>query len=143
MNTYKHEAQASELSSKCFTQMSFVCAANSERRSPTRSPSCRTLSRATHDGRIEFDSNLAENAARPAEFGKKNWMFVGGKDSDWRRAVIYTFIEQVRALGSAPFAYLECVFEKLPGMTNQDDFEPLLPVNWIAAQQSKQQSAVA
>lgn len=95
------------------------------------------------DGRIEFDNNLTENAVRPTKLGMKNWMFIAGKDTGWRSAVIYTFIEQIRSRGQDPFAYLKWVFEKLPGMTNQDDFEPLLPVNWIAAKQSKQRSAAA
>jgi hypothetical protein len=44
-----------------------------------------------------------EKAIRPTKLGAKNWMFVGGKDTDWRSAVIYTFIEQVRAHQADPF----------------------------------------
>jgi len=84
------------------------------------------------DGQIEFDNNLTENAIRPTKLGMKNWMFVGGADTGWRSAVIYTFVEQVRRLGGDPYAYFEWVFGKLPSMTNQDDFEPLLPCSWFA-----------
>ena len=48
--------------------------------------------------------------------------------------MIYTFVEQIRGRGGDPFDYFEWVFGRLPGMTNQDDFAPLLPRNWIAAQ---------
>jgi hypothetical protein len=44
-----------------------------------------------------------------------------------RSAVIDMFIEQVRWHGHDPFAYFKRGFERLPGMTNQDDFAPLLP----------------
>ena len=64
---------------------------------------------------------------------KKNWMFIGAADTGWRSAVVYTFVEQVRRHGLDPFAYFKWVFERLPGMTNQKDFAPLLPCNWAAA----------
>ena len=93
------------------------------------------------DGQIEFDNNLTENAVRPTKLGMKNWMFIGGADTGWRSAVIYTFVEQVRRHGHDPFAYFKWVFERLPGMTNQDDFAPLLPCSWVAAQQEAQDKA--
>jgi transposase len=93
------------------------------------------------DGQIEFDNNLTENAIRPTKLGMKNWMFIGGADTGWRSAVIYTFVEGVRRLGEDPFAYFEWVFGKLPGMTNQDDLEPLLPVSWAAARKAEREAA--
>lgn len=93
------------------------------------------------DGQIEFDNNLTENAVRPTKLGMKNWMFIGGADTGWRSAVIYTFLEQVRRHGHDPFAYFKWVFEQLPRMTNQDDFAPLLPCNWVTAQREQQDQA--
>ncbi len=93
------------------------------------------------DGQIEFDNNLTENAIRPTKLGMKNWMFIGGADTGWRSAVVYTFVEQVRRHGLDPFAYFKWVFERLPGMTNQDDFAPLLPCNWAAAQKAAEKIA--
>jgi len=93
------------------------------------------------DGQIEFDNNLTENAIRPMKLGMKNWMFIGGADTGWRSAVIYTIVEQVRRHGHDPFDYFTWVFERLPGMTNQDDFEPLLPRNWVLAQEAQQDQA--
>jgi len=103
------------------------------------------------DGQIEFDNNLTENAVRPTKLGMKNpssprlrrpgWMFIGGADTGWRSAVIYTMVEQVRRHGHDPYAYLKWAFERLPGMTNQDDFAPLLPSSWIAEQKVPQEKA--
>jgi hypothetical protein len=55
--------------------------------------------------------------------------------------VIYTIVEQVRRHGHDPFEYFKWVFERLPGMTNQDDFEPLLPRKWVQAQEAQQERA--
>ncbi len=78
-----------------------------------------------------LDNNAAENAVRPLKLGAKNWLFIGGEDTGWRSAIIYTMIENCRLLGHDPFAYLKWVFEKIPSMTNQDDMRALLPINWI------------
>jgi transposase len=74
---------------------------------------------------------LTENAIRPTKLGHKNWMFISGEKTGWRRAVIYTFVEQVRRYGADPFAYFEWVFEKLMHNPPAADHEALLPVNWI------------
>lgn len=92
-------------------------------------------------GQIELDNNLTENAIRPTKLGAKNWMFIGGADTGWRSAVIYTFIEQIRTHGKDPFAYLEWVFEKLITATNQDNLEALLPSSWLATQNQQTKAA--
>jgi len=91
-------------------------------------------------GQIEFDNNLTENAIRPTKLGMKNWMFIGGADTGQRSAIIYTMVEQVRRLGHDPYAYLKWVFERLPGMTNQSDFAPLLPVSWAARLETREKA---
>jgi transposase len=87
-------------------------------------------------GQIDLDNNSVENAIRPTKLGHKNWMFVGGKDTGWRSAVIYTFVEQVRAHGADPYRYLEWVLGKLMRQTNPsaDQIDALLPVAWIRQQ---------
>ena len=91
-------------------------------------------------GHIELDNNTVENAIRPTKLGHKNWMFVGGKDTGWRSAVIYTLVEQVRAHGADPYRYLEWVLEKLMHLANPrgDQIDALLPAAWV-----KQQSNIA
>lgn len=87
------------------------------------------------DGQIEFDNNHTEGAIRPTKLGMKNWMFIGRKETGWRSAVIYTFVEQVRRHGFDPFAYFQWVFEKLMHDPSEGEFEALLPENWIKSQQ--------
>ena len=86
------------------------------------------------DGQIEFDNNLTENSIRPIKLGHKNWMFVGGEDTGWRSAVIYTFVEQVRCHGKDPFAYFEWVFGKLMHNPGPEEQPGLLPAAWIKLQ---------
>lgn len=96
--------------------------------------------RLAHRCGLKLDNNICENAVRPLKLGAKNWLFVGNEDTGWRSAVIYTLIENIRREGLDPFAYLQWVFEKLPGMTNQDDLRPLLPMAWARREKEKQQS---
>ena len=96
--------------------------------------------RLAHRCGLKLDNNICENAVRPLKLGAKNWLFVGNEDTGWRSAVIYTLIENIRREGLDPFAYLQWVFEKLPGMTNQDDLRPLLPMTWARREKEKQQS---
>lgn len=87
-------------------------------------------------GQIELDNNTVENAIRPTKLGHKNWMFVGGKDTGWRSAVIYTLVEQVRAHRADPYRYLERVLEKLmrhPSPSGEE-IDALLPATWIGLQ---------
>jgi hypothetical protein len=93
------------------------------------------------DGRIEFDNNLTENAIRPTKLGAKNWMFIGGKETGWRSAVIYTFVEQVRSHGYDPFGYFKWVFEKLMHNPPDDELGELLPECWIGIQEENGESS--
>ena len=83
------------------------------------------------DRHIEFDNNFTENAIRPTKLGHKDWMFIGGKHTSWRTAVIYTFVEQVRRHGADPFAYFEWVLEKLMQDPAPKELQALLPATWI------------
>lgn len=69
------------------------------------------------------------------------WLFIGGEDTGWRPAVIYTMIVNIRRHGKDPRAYLEWVFERLPGMSNQQDLRELLPVAWVEQQNAGAKSA--
>jgi len=89
------------------------------------------------EGAIPIDNNLTENAIRPTKLGAKNWLFIGGADTGWRSAILYTMVENIRRAGGDPFRYLKDVFTRLPAMTNQDDLRPLLPLNWLAEQRSQ------
>jgi hypothetical protein len=71
-----------------------------------------------HDGTIEIDHNLVENAIRPTAVGKKNWLFMGEAAAGQRSAVLYTIIENCRRRGVEPYTYLREVLTRLPNMTN-------------------------
>ncbi len=95
----------------------------------------------TEHGEIELDNNGVENCIRPTKLGAKNWLFIGGEDTGWRTAVVYTMIENIRCHGKCPRAYLEWVFERLPAMTNQQDLRELLPAAWLKLQADEAKSA--
>ena len=79
---------------------------------------------------VQLDNNLVENAVRPTALGKKNWQFIGAPDTGKKSAIIYSILLSCRCFGIDPEAYLRDVLGKLPAMTNQDDFAPLIPQNW-------------
>jgi len=84
-------------------------------------------------GQTRIDNNLIENAIRPSAIGKKNWLFIGHPDAGQRSAIIYSIVVSCQRHGRDPLAYLRNVLTRLPGMTNQDDLDALLPVNWQPA----------
>lgn len=84
------------------------------------------------NGQVEIDNNLIENAIRPTKLGAKNWMFIGSARSGKKSAILYTLVENVRRLNRDPFEYLKWVFEKIRLNPTLKNWEPLLPVNWVA-----------
>ena len=89
-----------------------------------------------HDGHVEIDNNLAENAIRPSAVGKKNWLFVGAAGAGQKSAVIYTLTESCRRYGIEPSEYLKDVLERLPTTTNWK-VHRLMPANWLREKQGK------
>ncbi len=49
------------------------------------------LSAYMHDGNLQIDNNLVENAIRPVALGRKNWLFAGSHEAAARAAIIYSF----------------------------------------------------
>ena len=90
-----------------------------------------------------IDNNAAENSVRPLKLGAKKWLFIGGEETGWRSAVIYTLIENIRREGKDAQAYLKWVFEKMIGRTNQQDLRELLPKAWLAQQKLEQNPVVS
>jgi transposase len=93
-----------------------------------------------HDGRLELDNNLVENAIRPTALGKKNWLFVGAAHAGERSAILYTIVESCRRRGLDPLAYLRDVLTRLPYATNRT-VDQLTPQNWRKAQKQLSQAA--
>lgn len=84
-------------------------------------------------GQTRLDNNLVENAIRPSAIGKKNWLFIGHPDAGQRSAIIYSIVVSCQRHGKDPHAYLRDVLTRLPTMTNRDNLDALLPVNWQPA----------
>ena len=95
-----------------------------------------------HDGRVEIDNNLVENAFRPAAIGKRNWLFIGDAEAEERSAIIYTVIESCRRGGIVPCAYLRDVLTRLPTMTNRQIHE-VTPEASAKAQRAAARSAAS
>lgn len=93
----------------------------------------RALLRIRRYGQVRLDNNLIENAIRPSAVGKKNFLFIGSPEAGQRSAIIYSIIVSCERHGIDPLAYMTDILHRLPNMSNQDDFDPLLPSNWKEA----------
>ena len=66
-----------------------------------------------HDGTLEIDNNLVENAIRPLALGRKNYMFAGSHEAAKRAAAAYSFFAMCKKAGVNPFEWLKYVFENI------------------------------
>jgi hypothetical protein len=94
-----------------------------------------------HDGRVQIDNNLVENAIRPSAIGKKNWLFMGDATTGARAATFYTLIGNCHRAGIDATKYLTDVFRRLPIETNQT-VHRLTPQAWATEQAMKLQAVV-
>ena len=67
-----------------------------------------------HDGNLEIDNNLVENAIRPNALGRKNYLFAGSHDGAERIAMFYSFFGTCQKNNVEPFKWLKYVLENLP-----------------------------
>jgi len=72
---------------------------------------------------------LIENAVRPFVLGRKNWLFSGTPQGAYASAALYSLIETAKANGVEPYRYLRHIFERLPNVSAEDEFDDLLPQN--------------
>lgn len=71
------------------------------------------LSAYLHDGTLEIDNNLVENAIRPLALGRKNYLFAGSHDAARRAASIYSFFAMCKKEQVNPFEWLKYVFDNI------------------------------
>ena len=76
---------------------------------------------------VGLDNNLVENAIRPFAVGRKNWIFSNSVDGANASAAIYSLIETAKANGINPFWYLHYLFEKIPQIKNESEYDHLMP----------------
>jgi len=67
-----------------------------------------------HDGSLEIDNNLAENAIRPIALGRKNYLFAGSQRGAERAAMFYSFFGTCKKNNVNPFEWLKKVLEIIP-----------------------------
>lgn len=89
------------------------------------------LVRFLEDGRIELSNNRSERSIKPFVIGRKNWLFCNTPKGAHASATIYSIIESAKENRLNPYAYLNCLFEKLPNLDSRDDatLDQLLPWN--------------
>src|SRR5690554_98761 len=67
-----------------------------------------------HDGSLEIDNNLAENAIRPIALGRKNYLFAGSHKGAERAAMFYSFFATCKKNDVNPYEWLKKVLEIIP-----------------------------
>jgi transposase len=85
------------------------------------------LVRYIEDGRLEIDTNLAENAIRPFARGRRAWLFADTISGAKASALFYSLVETAKANGLEPYAYLRRLLDRLPYAKTVADYESLLP----------------
>jgi transposase len=91
------------------------------------------LTRYVDDPQAPIDNNAAENAIRPIALGRKNWLFIGSRESGEAAANIMSIICTCKRAGVEPYAYLLDVIRRLPSMKTSE-LDSLLPTNWSKPQ---------
>jgi transposase len=93
------------------------------------------LTRFTEAGFLEIDNNVAEREMKRIAIGRKNWLFVGSDKGGKTAAVLFSFTSTCHRLGIEPWAYLQDVLTRLPGLP-AERLDELLPDHWQAARQA-------
>jgi len=87
------------------------------------------LSGYLHDGVLEIDNNLVENAIRPVALGRKNYLFAGSHEAAQRAAMIYSFFSICKSHQINPYQWLRYVLENIMS-TKYNDIRELYPQNF-------------
>ena len=96
-----------------------------------------------HDGALEIDNNLVENAIRPTKLGAKNYLFFGSAEAGANNALLYTLIENCKLQGIDPERYLEDVIRELPPEPTAEQAAALTPRRYAARTRENTEAAAA
>lgn len=88
------------------------------------------------DGRVELDTNWAENAMRPVALGRKNWLHIGDEKAGPKIAAILSVLATCERLGVNTREYLMDVLPRLSRATT-GEVADLTPQAWQRARQEK------
>jgi transposase len=94
------------------------------------------LVRYTEAGFLAIDNNVAEREMKRIAIGRKNWLTVGSPRGGQTAAVLISFTSTCRRLGVEPWAYLQDILSRLPGLPAERHPE-LLPDRWQAARRAQ------
>ncbi len=87
-----------------------------------------------HNGFIEIDNNLVENAIRPTKLGAKNWLFFGSEGAGNTSAIVFTLVESAKRHGLEPYTYLLELLNRLP-TAQSNEIAQFTPAAMAKAQQ--------
>lgn len=79
-----------------------------------------------HDGHLEIDNNLMENAIRPVALGRKNWLFAGSHDAAQNIAMYRSLFGTCQLNGINPQHWLRYVLTHI-NSTAPAKYHTLLP----------------
>src|SRR5690625_2980967 len=82
-----------------------------------------------HDGMLEIDNNLVENAIRPVAVGRRNYLFAGSHKAAQRAAMMYSFFAMCKSHQVNPHQWLKYTLENIMS-TKFDDVRSLYPQNF-------------
>ncbi len=85
------------------------------------------LMRYVEDGRLEIDNNGVERALRCVAVGRKNWMMVGNEEGGRRAAILFSFVQTCREIGTDPKVYFRDVLLRIGTC---GDVQKLTPHGW-------------
>jgi len=91
------------------------------------------------DARLPIDNNLVENAIRPAKPGLKNYLFFGSAEAGVNNALLYTLIDNCKAVNINPELYFEEVFRRLPVDATPEQAAGLTPGRLALEIQSREE----
>lgn len=94
------------------------------------------LSAYLHDGILEIDNNLVENAIRPVALGRKNYLFAGSHKAAERAAGIYSFFAICKKHEVNPYQWLKYTLENILTI-NHKNLRNLYPQNFKKSQAEK------
>lgn len=83
-----------------------------------------------------IDNNFSERTVKPLVIGRKNWLFLGNKNSGKSTATILSLVQTCRHLKVNPYDYLVDVLPRIMNHNSQKIGE-LLPDKWAKSQKQR------
>ena len=83
-----------------------------------------------HDGALEIDNNLVENAIRPVALGRKNYLFAGSHKAAQNAAMIYSFFATCKKHNINPYQWLQHILQVIQDY-KVSKLTQLLPQNFM------------